>query len=347
MKKLFTLLLISLLVQTVSAQEEELLKLGLEARVDYTRQTIDGHHINDESGFKGKFINLLISGDLGHGLSYAYRQRLNKAHKDQSFFDATDYLYLSYTTLNDRWTLSAGKQVLGIGGYEYDMAPIDAYFYSEFCSTIGCYQFGASVTHTLKSGNDSFMAQVTQSPFRAEHAKEMYAYNLMWMGRHGRLSTLYSLNAMEHAPGEYIYYIALGNEFRFGDCGKLQLDVMNRASKGEPFFFKDFSIMSELSFNLGQKVGVFGKATYDTNKSGVMADYCVMPGTDITRVGAGIEFYPLPKGNRSVRLHANYCYTFGVNGNAAAPVLMDNQSLFSVGLKWKIDIASLTKKIVK
>jgi len=72
---------------------------------------------------------------------------------------------------------------------------------------------------------------------------------------------------------------------------------------------------------------------------------CVLPATHITRVGAGLEFYPL-KNSRSIRLHATYCHTFGENGNPAG-ALLPEQQLFSVGLKWKIDIVSLTKKIVK
>lgn len=56
------------------------------------------------------------------------RHRLNKKNNDASFFDATDWLYLAYR--KDNWELSAGKQVVAIGGYEYDAAPIDLYFCS-------------------------------------------------------------------------------------------------------------------------------------------------------------------------------------------------------------------------
>lgn len=321
---------------TVSAQEE-LLKLGLEARVDYTRQTIDGHHINDESGFKGKFINLLISGDLGHGVSYAYRQRLNKAHKDQSFFDATDYLYLSYTTPNDRWTLSAGKQVLGIGGYEYDMAPIDAYFYSEYCSQIACYQLGASLTHTLKGGRDSFMAQVTESPFRAE--KEMYAYNLMWVGKHGSFSALYSLNAIEYLPGEYIYYVALGNRLEVGRV-TLDLDIMNRATDRQPFFFNDCSVMGQVKVTACDYLHLSAKATYDVNRTHHAGDFCVPPGTELTRLSAAVEVYPI-RGKRNVRLHAAYSYTYG-SDDAELNILRNKQSIIDFGLTWRMNLLSFT-----
>jgi len=351
MRKLLYLLLAATLCShpfQSFAQDEKPSPINVKAevRVDFQGDYVDGATIEDNSGFKGKYLNLVLFGDISKSFSYSYRQRLNKAHADYSFFDATDWIYLTYTTPNRQWALSAGKQVVGIGGYEYDRAPIDLYFCSEYWNNIACYQFGASLTYATKSGNDKLMFQACESPFRA-NAHGLYAYNLMWMGTHKWFSSLYSLNMMEYMPGEYIYYVTLGNEFRFGRKAKLQLDIMNRAAEGHSFLFKDFSVMGEFSCGIGQKFGAFGKATYDTNKSGVMADYCVMPGTDITRVGAGVEFYPLPKGDRSVRLHAAYCYTFGTNGNAEAPVLLDNQSLFSVGLTWKIDIVSLTKKIIK
>ena len=90
--------------------------------------------------------------------------------------------------------------------------------------------------------------------------------------------------------------------------------------------------------------------TYTLDKkivdTSVIGDYCILPGTDLTRVGAGIEFYPLPKGSKAIRLHATYCYTFGENGNPAGTSLPE-ESLFSIGLKWKIDIVSAVKKVLK
>lgn len=352
MKKLLHLLLIATFCQLpfqLFAQEEKesaSINIIAEARIDYQGDYVNGNTIEDNTGFKGKYLNLAIFGNISNTISYSYRQRFNRGHADHTFFDATDWVHLTYTSPNRHWALSAGKQVVGIGGYEYDRAPIDLYFCSEYWNNIACYQFGASVTYATKSGNDKIMFQACESPFRT-NAHGLYAYNIMWMGSHKWFHTLYSLNMMEYMPGDYIYYITLGNEFRLGRNAKLQLDLMNRAAEGHSFLFKDFSVMGEFSCNIGQKFDIFGKATYDVNKSDVMADYCVMPGTEITRVGAGVDFYPLPKGDRSVRLHAAYCYTFGVNGNPSAPVLLDNQSIFTVGLTWKLDIVSLTKKIIK
>jgi hypothetical protein len=45
-------------------------------------------------------------------------------------------------------------------------------------------------------------------------------------------------------------------------------------------------------------------------------------------------------------MHAYFCQAFGKNGNPAGTMLPD-QTLVDVGLKWKMDILSLTNKIFK
>lgn len=51
----------------------------------------------------------------------------------------------------------------------------------------------------------------------------MYAYNLMWNGRHGFFEAIWSANLLEYAPDRYISYLALGNRFSFGKVA-LELD---------------------------------------------------------------------------------------------------------------------------
>lgn len=341
MKRIVSVLLAMLSVVLVSAQESKLVNLQTEVRFDYQREYLNGDAVKPNSGFKGKYLNVILNGSFNEHFSYSYRQRLNKAHADQSFFDATDWIYLTYK-LNKNWSFAGGKQVVGIGGYEYDRAPIDLYFCSEYWNNIPCYQFGVSATYTTNSGKDSFMAQFCESPFNFRN-EDLYAYNLMWYGSHDRYNSIWSVNAQEFAPGKFIYYIALGNEFKVGNA-KLQLDFMNRATSHQPFWFKDCSVMGELSYLVGNKLNVYGKVTYDVNRTNSIGDFCVLPGTELTRVGAGLEYYPLPEGNRNIRLHAYVCKAFGENGNEAGTML-PKQTLVDVGIKWKMDILSLTNKI--
>ena len=343
MKKIICSLCLLISTLCVMAQESKVVNLQFETRMDYQREYLDGDAVKSNSGFKGKYLNVILNGTINDHWSYSYRQRLNKAHADQSFFDATDWVHLTYK-VNDNWSLNGGKQVVGIGGYEYDRAPIDLYFCSEYWNNIPCYQLGVSTTYTTNKGNDSFLAQICESPFNFKN-EDLYAYNLMWYGSHGWFNSIWSVNAQEFAPGEFIYYLALGNEFRFGNT-KLQLDFMNRATDDHAFFLKDFSVMGELSCMVNEKLNVFGRMSYDVNKTNSVGDMCVLPGTEITRLGAGLEYYPLPEGNRNLRFHLYACHSFGKNGNPAG-TMQDEQTFVDMGVKFKVDILSLTNKIFK
>ncbi len=335
MKRTILTGLFALCVAALPAQIH-LSNLRLEARADYQREYVDGSEVEDNCGFKGKFLNIRMDGKLGNGFSYSYRQRLNKPNKDASFFDATDWINLTYST--GAWSFGGGKQVVTIGGYEYDAAPIDLYFCSEYWHHIPCYQVGVSAAYTIGGGSNKFMVQVCQSPWRA-NAGDMYAYNLMWCASYSNFSTLCSVNMMEVYPGKYINYIALGTELQVGEC-KLRLDLMNRASDEHAFWGRDISVVGEAEWLPNEHLTLFAKATYDVNNTDGSLDLCVLPGTEITRVGAGVEYYPMKNGSKDVRLHANACYTFGKNGNLAG-ALIDKQTLVDVGLTWRIDLLGL------
>jgi hypothetical protein len=152
---------------------------------------------------------------------------------------------------------------------------------------------------------------------------------------------------MQYAPGKYDKYIALGNQFKFGDA-TIQLDLMNRGPKGKDLLFDNFSIMGEFSYMIANQVNLFAKATYDKiGNSSVLASGLV-PCTELTRVGGGVEYYPLGgKGNYDIRLHVAYAHTFGVNTNPYGTAV-DGLGYLTAGLTWKIDvIKSITTLIDK
>ena len=119
---------------------------------------------------------------------------------------------------------------------------------------------------------------------------------------------------------------------------------MNRATDDHAFFLKDCSVRGELSCMVNKKLNVFGRMSYVVNKTNSVGDMCVLPGTEITRLGAGLEYYPLPEGNRNLRFHLYACHSFGKNGNPAG-TMQDEQTFVDLGVKFKVDILSLTNKI--
>ncbi len=341
MRKLICAILFASYGFLASAQEikEELLTLRLEARLDYLRNWQDGKTIKDNTGFEGKFINIRADGKITDKLSYSWRQRLNKQHKDGSFFDATDWIYIHYNI--GKWAIAGGKQVVNIGGWEYDRAPIDLYECSVFWNNIPCYAIGASAGYRLSS-SDLLTAQVCQSPFFTSENRNMYAYNLMWQGSHKWFHTLYSVNLIETTPGHYINYIALGNKFIYKKFA-LELDLMNRASAHQTFLFKDASVMGELSYAPCSKWNIYGKMTYDVNHTDNTTDFCVLPGTELTMAGGGFEFYPLAKKNHALRIHANVFYSWGKNANPGN-TMQDKSLIFDIGIKWNMNLLAIKHK---
>ncbi len=322
-----------------SIEKPTVLKLGIEARVDFQYDRQENHTVNSETGFKGKYLMVRADGQIVKGLTYSWRQRFNVQHLDRSFFDATDWLYLNYEIAG--LNFQAGKEIVAIGGFEYDRAPFDLYSCSVFWNNIPCYALGVSAAYDL-SPSDRLTFQVTQSPFFTKANSNMYAYNLMWNGHHSFFDAIYSVNLIEYLRGHYISYIALGNKFTHRNVS-LELDLMNRAASHQTFLFRDCSVMAELSWNPNSHWRVFGKMTYDVNKSGTDSDFTVFNGTELTMAGVGLEYFPLRKQRHTLRIHANAFYSWGKNTNTED--LMHHNTLFaSAGLTWHIDLLNIRKK---
>lgn len=321
MKRLLILCAFALATNALSAQIN---RMDVEFRGDWQHESIESESLAAQSGFEGKYFNFRMDGNLAANLSYSIRYRINKVQRDP--FAATDWATLTYAT--DSWDFSAGKQVVAIGGYEYDRAPIDIYFASEYWHQIACYQFGASATYKFNDKVGSkLLGQVCQSPY--DFANEnLYAYNLMYINKF----CLSSVNMLEYAPGKYIGYLALGARETYGDV-TVELDWMGRRDFENGA--NSYSTMLDVQWSVNEKLNLFTHASMDFNQSKVMFDPTVLPGTEIYRLGGGAEYFPT--GKRNVRIHAATSYTFGNQGNPAGG-LQDNHLMFQLGLTWRINI---------
>lgn len=310
----------------------DLVSLRTDVRIDWQHEWTDGKTSDSNSGFKGQYFIFRVDGEIIPGLTYSWRQRLNKPHKDASFWDATDWINLDYAF--DRYNFTVGKQVVAIGGWEYDRYPIDLYSTSLFWQNIPCFQLG--VAGGIRIGNSKINAQVTQSMFHTSSNSNMYGYNLQWVGNYGFYEAMWSANLTEYAPGHYINYLVLGNRFKMGRWS-LDLDIFNRAARHQTFFGKDMSVIAELSWRPNDAWRVHGKFTYDVNKSGTDADLVVHNGTELSMAGAGVEFFPLRKRRTTLRLHANCYHSWGHNANAG-DVMQDGSTMLDFGVRWYMDL---------
>ncbi len=312
--------------------------LYFETLFSYDYNTVGGSFDSGSSGLHGKYLNFRFDGKICDKLSFSYRQRLNKL-TTTNFFDATDWIHLDWNAAP--WVcLSAGKQVVAIGGYEYDRAPIDLYYCSEFWNNIPCYQFGASAAFNV-SDHDQLLVQFCNSPMRGWAGNNKFAVNLMWYGSHGFYDTMWSANAIQCIDG-FIYYLALGNRFNFTDWLRMDLDLMDRYTP-KAGILSDFSLMAELSGEVIPGLRIHGKYTFDRNSQPTdkeifqYRDYLVLPGTQLQMVSGGVEYQPMKSDRDFVKLFACGGYSWGVNGNPSGTML-DRGLQIQAGIKFRLDI---------
>ncbi len=339
-----TLLFLSMMLLSGIAFSQEknftIDKLSIEGRADFDYFNEDGA---SSSGIDGKYFNFEMKGSFLQDFSYRVRQRIDMYHGSSK----TDYMILSYHA-SKNFSLTAGKMPLAVGGWEYDLAPIDVYFASNFWNTFDCYDVGGQVGIHTSDGNHDIIFQVTNSTFTKEKFQGIYAYNLIWYGRMGAFSTSYSINMIGQSKGEYINYIALGNAFDF-DKLDFYIDFMNRGFLNQKdFFLGDFTLIGEVKYAFTDKFTLMAKGGYDRNKhyennipQTIPFDMTVRPGVEYTFAGLGFEAYPY-KGNKNVRLHGFFAMNSlnepsddMLNPNSSSPLSLQ----FNLGVTWRIDFA--------
>lgn len=319
--------------------DDHLISLDLDARLDW--QLVDHKKRIDDSqtGFIGKYIALRAHGQLTEGLTYTWRQRFSRTPKDQTFWDQTDILDLNYKF--GRFDVGAGKQVVLIGGYEYDRAPINLMCPNLFVTNVACYQFGVSGGYQV-SPNDHLAIQVSQSIFATAKERNLYCYNLMWRGSHGltdwlRYESIWSVNEVEYIKGKFCNYVALGNKFVINDKVTLIADVMTRTYPDNNLF-KNNTFMGEASWDINPKWKVTGKISYDCNRGVNMTNKTeVARGSQLVIGGLVGEWYPIHTGKHLLKVHAALFGSYGSNYNSAD--LMQRETLYgSLGVTWHMNL---------
>lgn len=313
---------------------ETALNVSFDTRIDFQNVWYDGTTDDAASGFKGKYFMLRVDGSVMDGfVDYSWRQRLNRRKENTSAFDDTDWVWVRVN--HKGWHISGGKEVVLVGSWEYDKNPVDVYTFSLFWDNLPCFEFGATVARDL-GPNDNLAFQVTQSPWHTPEHNNMYAYNLLWTGHHGPYSALWSVNMMEYAPDRYINYIAFGNKLSFGRVW-VTVDLINRAASHQVFLFRDFSLLSELSWRATDRWRFHMKYTFDNNHSGTGADLTVTDGTHLNMLGIGAEFNVLRRSTHNLRVHANAIYAWGRNSNPL-DALQRRTAIADIGFRWRVDL---------
>lgn len=325
-KKIFTAIISLLSVLSLNAQSLD--SLFIDARGSFLQEKTGENY---SSVMQAEYFNVHMFGSINDRITYRIRQRLNTGIDEKNPFRATDWLCLTWKA-TDRLSLYAGKTAVLIGGYEYDSAPIDVYYYSQFCTNLSQYfAFSVNADYEFKPGQ-SFVMQISNSPL-SYGFEDIYAYNLAWTGSFAPWwKTIWSTNMVQNYDKSMINYVALGNHLLFDNLA-VDVDLFHRASFAqERFFFTDYSLISKIIYRVGNwnlctKFGYEKNSADNKDADGNAFDTVIRPGMEYIYGGCGVEYFPL--GSEDIRLHLAY---FRDN--------FEDKHNLSLGIKWRFDIVS-------
>lgn len=300
--------------------------LYFDVRAAYNEEVAGGN-------FRGRFfsdhLNINFYGTLTEEIGFRIRHRLNVAPTAVDPLRATDWASIIWRP-TDKWTLTAGKQAILVGGYEYDSIPIDVYFYSNFCNNLPQgYAVGVMAGYQVAE-HQSIVFQAINSPLSFGFS-DTFAYNLAWQGQLAPWwHTIWTLNAVEDNYRRFIGYAALGNHLALDNVA-IDLDLIDRANFHQKNLFSDYTFITKVIWSVG-KWNYCGKIGYEHNdaanvdESGLAYDTVMAPGYHYLYGGAGIEFFPYDRDGK-LRLHAIWFRDSDTHLNN-----------FQVGVTWRFDI---------
>ena len=329
-------------------------EISLDTRYGYTHQSSGGG-----GGFGSDNFLLNVDGKIGKHFSYSFNHSLKSSIDEGStFFDATNWLTLSYELGN--FTFTAGKDALMVGSFEYDAYELDCYYEmgSMFNYNINSWLWGVSAMWTNNAETSSFAFQATKSPFAFDPKEDnLYAYNVAWYGMWEKYESIWSVNMMEYEPGNFVKMLALGNMFYWGNF-EFMFDCIVRATDFSKNIGKDYTVNMQPAYNFGESLRLFGRLgverTPDDAEYDFLGEYLsvedkvlaneeneyIMPAyitgnKEYIYYGAGLEYFPL-KEDKSVRLHAAW-----TSNNYT------KSHMVYVGLTWKLDVVGAVKFLAR
>lgn len=333
----------------------------------------------DEAAFRFKDVKVDITGEATDRLFYWYRQKLNAGYGHLSLENLTEsieYAYIGYR-LSDRFTLTAGKQDVFYGGFEYDPNPLIIYEYSDMNEYALCYLTGIGLAYQAFPTQE-IRVQITNSrmgsmeddygrlPAGFEQPKVPLFYTFNWNSSYfgERVNLRYSVSAAEQARKKYMYSFFAGQNLDISPW-YAYVDVMytrgaldplglltewtneEAALAGEPDEHIPvrvqncayFSLVAELQYRFHPKWQLFAKGMYET-ASLYKADGPYEKGKQRTAWGyqGGIEFYPMADENLHLFLMGSgRAYALTEKAKASG-VWIENTGRLSVGFVYKLPL---------
>ena len=332
MRKLFVFLGVVFMTIGSAVSAQGLPDVSLDARFGYS------HDFGERTGrFGGDGLFLNIDGKISPHFSYSMNHRIANSEGDDNLgFGNTNWLTLDYE--HDYFSITAGKQDLKVGNFEYDAYDLDCYWEmnSLFWNNVSPWQWGICAGIYPTDGQ-TLMLQATNSPFSNLDITNLFAYALAWQGEWDFYQSYWSANLWEYQKGSFVKSLNFGNRF-YLDGFTIELDYSTRCKDLGKIFTEDFTLALTPSYEWEwgrafAKVG-WDKATENTY-IGIHDDLEEELFTgDNVFYGIGAEFFPL-KSNKDIRIHAIW----------ASNTQLTACNYINIGLTWKLNLTEAGKRL--
>lgn len=288
----------------------------------------------DEAAFHFNYIQVQASGEVTDRLFYLYRQNLNGSNGEaplENLNGSIEYAMIGYR-LTDRLTLTAGKQDIAWGGFEYDYDPYTIYQYSDMNDYLDCYFTGVTLGYEftpaqelrLQVANNRFGSMEDAFGMLPDGIEKPFAplyYTLNWNSSYAdeALNLRYSFTAGQQAKDRWSYMAWAGHNVCVGPFDGY-FDVMYTRGALDPLGLiselrvaseeeadeyypcaqnTDYlSLVAELNYRFHPKWNLFAKGTYETASVYKDTEYWAS-GRYRTSWGyqGGVAFYPMADDN--------------------------------------------------
>jgi len=298
--------------------DDKMLNIMLDTRVDL-QSTINNGDM-DELTFKGQTIKIWLVGEIIPGIRYRVRHRLNKPQSPlrEGYSAATDQAWVAFD-IGKNWTLTAGKQSVQFGTFEYDYNPADIYVATMCFDDLDAYKTGVNAAYKFLGQTLNLQVVNSDAPqFASDNYKnKALAVNVMWEGNlfNGLVKTRWGYGAFQHDKKKFYNWLTAGTQLNVGHfttevdyyLGNRNMDygyMMDNSELGTRYV-RDQSLALNLKYDFG-KWKPFVKGTwnqrhdkeYDSNAYQTKG------------IQAVVEFYPFTnKLVKDLRFHAMYAYT--------------------------------------
>ena len=252
-------------------------------------------------------IYSLFEGNITENLSFSVENHWAGFYDVSDVFGATkelyqntlkrqsnwlDWAYLAYNFGN--WTITAGKEMVTTGGWEYDEYDYDVHpaLYSSLWNTFSPYQWGVKLGYEFLEENELTLQVLTSPTVTGVFEKPYFAYSLGWEGNLAGIKTKWSYTAFdgEDLLGDRAlsHIIALGQKYEL-DRISFTLDLFEEIYPDANRFTASPSVLWSICDSLELLV----KGGYEN-----------MGGNHYGFGGAAIQWYPV----KNLRVHAVAAY---------------------------------------